>query len=61
MDLCLYAKNHGYEAAEVAPLVGLTAEQTARVYKDIDSKRSATRYLQAKPVLMEPIPEIGVS
>lgn len=58
MDLCLYAKNHGYTAAEVAPLVGLTGEQAERVFKDIDSKRSATRYLQSKPVLMEPIPEI---
>ena len=34
---CLYALNHGVPAAEVAPRVGLTAEQVERVYRDIEA------------------------
>lgn len=51
MDLCLYALNHGVPAAEVAPLVELTAEQAERVFKDIEAKRRATRYLHTPPLL----------
>jgi NAD+ synthase len=60
MDLCLYGRNHGVPPAEVAPAVGLTAEQVERVYRDIDQKRRTTRYLHAKPVLAVPVPEIEV-
>ena len=60
MDLCLYAKNHGNSPSDVGPLVGLSTEQAQRVYQDIDAKRSATEYLQAKPVLIEAVPEIDV-
>ena len=31
------------------PCVGLTAEQVERVYRDIEAKRRATRYLHAPP------------
>lgn len=55
MDLCLYALNHGVPADEVAPAVGLTAEQVARVYKDIEAKRRVARYLGAPPLVVEPI------
>jgi NAD+ synthase len=58
MDLCLYGKNHGYSAAEVAPSVGLSAEQVERVFKDIDVKRATTRYLHLPPRLVEPVPEV---
>ena len=58
MDLCLYAKNHDVQPEEVAPVVGLTAEQLARVYRVIDSTRSATRYLHRAPVLCEEVPEV---
>jgi NAD+ synthase len=58
MDLCLYAKNHNLQPEEVASVVGLTAEQVARVYRVIDSTRSATRYLHFAPVLCEPVPEV---
>jgi NAD+ synthase len=51
MDLCLHALNHGIGAAEVAPLVELTADQVERVFKDIEAKRRATKYLHASPVL----------
>jgi NAD+ synthase len=55
MDLCLYAKNEGYQTAEVAPVIGLTAEQVERVYQDIDRKRGVAKYLSSPPLLIEPI------
>ena len=58
MDICMYAKNHGVPPGDVAPAVGLTAQQVFSVYKDIDAKRQATRYLQASPVLVEKVVEI---
>ena len=58
MDLCLYAKNNDIQPEEVAPVVGLTAEQLARVYRVIDSTRSATRYLHRPPVLCEEVREV---
>lgn len=47
MDLCLYAVDHGIEAAETARALGLTQEQCERVYRDIADKRRATRYQHA--------------
>jgi NAD+ synthase len=58
MDLCLWAKNHGVPPVEAAPVVGITAEQVERVYRDIDQKRSTTRYMHAAPVLVESVPEL---
>jgi len=58
MDLCLYGRNHDVPAAEVAAAANLTAEQVERVYKDIDQKRRTTRYLHARPQLVEPVTEI---
>ena len=58
MDLCLYGKNHGVPIEEVAAAAGLTVEQAERVYRDIDSKREATRYLHSPPVLMEDVEEL---
>jgi NAD+ synthase len=58
MDLCLYAFNQGVPASEVAPAVDLTAEQVERVFKDIEAKRRATRYLHARPLLVEPVTEV---
>jgi NAD+ synthase len=58
MDLCLYARNHGIPAAEVAGAVGLRADQVERVFKDIDQKRRTTRYLHMRPLLVEPVPEV---
>ena len=51
MDLCLYALNHGIPGEEVAPLVELTPDQVARVFKDIEAKRRATKYLHTPPLL----------
>jgi NAD+ synthase len=56
MDLCLYALDAGIPAEMVAPAVGLTADQVQRVWRDIQAKRKATRYLHAPPLLVEPVP-----
>jgi len=52
MDLCLYARNNGIDAADVAQALGLNEQQIERVFRDIDSKRRATRYLHLKPQLV---------
>jgi len=58
MDLCLYAANHGVPAAEVAPVVGITVDQVERVFKDIDAKRRATKYLHMRPLLVDAVSEV---
>ena len=59
MDLCLYAHNRGVAANEVAAVIGLTAEQVERVYKDIEAKRRTTLPLHLPPLTSSPIPEIS--
>jgi NAD+ synthase len=58
MDLCLYALNHGVSAEQAAPLIGLAPEQVERVFKDIEGKRRATRYLHARPLLVDEVPQV---
>ena len=58
MDLALYALNNGYTAEELAPAIGVTAQQAANVFRDIEAKRKATRYMHLKPVLVEDVPEL---
>jgi NAD+ synthase len=53
MDLCLYGKNHGIAAAEVAAALGLEPVQIERVYKDIDAKRAMARYLHMPPLTVD--------
>jgi NAD+ synthase len=55
MDLCLWGKNHHLPAVEVAPAIGLTADQVERVYADIERKRAATKYLHANALVFERI------
>ncbi|HZD31916.1 MAG TPA: NAD(+) synthase [Candidatus Angelobacter sp.] len=55
MDLCLFGKNNGIAAADLAPAVGLSEEQLARVYSTIESRRRATHYLHAFPTLIEEV------
>lgn len=57
-DLCLYGKNHSVPPQDVAKTLGLTSQQIDRIYGQIDSKRKATRYLHAKPILVEKVGEI---
>jgi len=42
-----------------ADVLRLGPEQVRRVYDDIDQKRRTTAYLQAAPVLLEPVPELA--
>lgn len=49
MDVCLYGRNHGVDAAEVGAVLGLTADQVERVYRDIDGKRRFAEYLHLEP------------
>ena len=53
MDLCLYARDHGVPPAEAAAATGLTAEQARQVYRLIESKRQAARYLHMPPLLVD--------
>jgi NAD+ synthase len=57
MDLCLYAHDHDVPAEEAAPVLGLDVEQVSRVYRDIESKRRATRYLHLPPLTVGPLGE----
>jgi NAD+ synthase len=59
LDICLFAKNKGLPAAEVADRIGLSIEQTEWVFRDIDAKRNATEYLHLGPMLVKPVDEIG--
>jgi NAD+ synthase len=58
MDLCLYAKNNGIEPDHVAEVAELTTEQVQHVFKDIETKRSTTRYLHLPPQLVVNVSEI---
>ena len=55
MDIVLYGLNHGYAAAEIAPVVNLNPEQVERVFRDIAGKRRMADYLHAAPVLVADI------
>jgi len=60
MDICLYGKNNHVPEKTIGALTDLTIEQVQRVYKDIDQKRSTTKYLHLPPVLIEKVPEIDI-
>ena len=59
MDLCLYARNNGISATDVGMALGLTEQQVERVFRDIDSKRRASRYLHLEPQLVAEVTEVG--
>src|SRR4030095_16678052 len=61
MDLCLFARNRGVGAAEVAQAAGLTTDQVGQAFQDIDTKRSSTRYQHLAPFLVDDIPGVGSS
>jgi NAD+ synthase len=54
MDACLLARDRDVPPPLVAEALGLTPDQVARVYRDIDAKRAAARYLHAPPLLVDP-------
>jgi len=55
MDVALWAYNHNVAAADLAPRIGLSAEQAKAIYADIESKRRTTAYLHERPLLVEKI------
>jgi len=59
MDLALWAHNHGIAESELAQTLGIDHEKAAYIYRDIQAKRRTTRYLHAKPYLIEPVNEIS--
>jgi NAD+ synthase len=61
LDLCLYAHNNGLSPQAVAPAVGLSVEDVARVFRDIEQTRRSTRYLHLPPLLVEPVALVGGS
>jgi GMP synthase PP-ATPase subunit len=46
------------ESERLSLLLTLTPAQVERIYRDIDQKRRTTRYLHARPALVEPVVEI---
>ena len=58
MDLCLYARNNGIGAEDVGAALGLTEQQVERVFRDIDSKRRASRYLHLGPQLVAEVIDV---
>jgi NAD+ synthase len=59
MDIALWAHNHGMAASELADYFGISGEQASYIYQDIEKKRSTTRYLHSKAVLIEKVNEIS--
>ncbi len=60
MDLCLSHTTTAFRARRSRAALDLHVEQVERVFKDIDAKRRATSYLHARPLLVQPVPEVGV-
>jgi len=55
LDVVLSGYNAGRSPADVAAESGLTPDQVARSYRDIEQKRMTTRYLHLAPRLVEPV------
>lgn len=58
MDAMLWACNAEMEVSEAADALGFPAEQVERAFRDINQKRSTTRYLHRRPILVEPVVQI---
>ena len=55
MDLALWAHNHQRPAAELAAILNIDEPHAQRIYADIEVKRRTTRYLHARPELVDPV------
>jgi NAD+ synthase len=55
MDLCLYGKNHGISAADLAPAAGMDEQQVERMYRFIEGKRNMAHYLHSAALTVERI------
>ena len=59
MDLALWAHNHDVPVEDLAGCLGVSREQAAFIYKDIETKRSTTKHLHSKAILVEKVNEIS--
>jgi NAD+ synthase len=57
-DYALWAHNHGVPAEALAAFLNVPPERAQRIYKDIDVKRAATRYLHRRPLLADAVDEV---
>jgi NAD+ synthase len=55
MDIALWGYNHNVSIAELSENLGISNEQSKRIYNDIEMKRKATASLHWKPLLIEPV------
>ncbi len=60
LDMCLYGKNHKVKPEEVAAATEMTVEQVESIFRDIDAKRIAARYLHTQSLLVDKVEEISV-
>ncbi len=58
MDIALWAHNHAVPSDVLAAFLDISESQADNIYRDIAAKRHTTRYLHAKPVLVEPVTEV---
>jgi NAD+ synthase len=53
MDVALWAYNNNIDIKVLGDYLAISADQAAYIYNDIKSKRLATKYLHAKPYLVD--------
>ena len=58
MDVALWAMNNGVSPGELGDVLEIDKEHAEYVYKDIEAKRRATKYMHTSAVLVEPVKEI---
>ena len=54
MDVLVWGREGGVDAAELAPLAGLEPDEVEIAYAEIDRRRVATAYLHAPAVVVDP-------
>ncbi len=57
IDLCLYGKDHGISPEDLAPAVGMEAQDVHRMYGFIEGKRKVAQYLRSPALTLAPAPE----
>lgn len=55
MDIALWGYNHNVSINEISNTLGLSAQQSKRIYNDIEMKRKTTAYLHLNGLLIEPV------
>ena len=58
MDLALWAHNNGLPHQDLAEALNISVDQAGWIYRDIESKRRATKYLHTRPLLIQEVNEI---